>query len=132
VEPMTSITTHTPLPVDADTAWAAVRDVGNAHQLFAGVLVDAHLDGDGERVVTFADGLVVRERIIDVDDTARRVAYSVQDLFSYHHASMAVTPEPDGTSTLTWTTDLLPDDAASIVEPLMRSGAAAAAASLRG
>ena len=43
-----------------DRAWAALRDVGNAHRAFAGVLTDARLDGD-RRVVTFANGVVAKE-----------------------------------------------------------------------
>jgi len=39
-------------------------------------VLDTRLEGDS-RLVTFADGTVVRERIIDVDDRARRIAYSV-------------------------------------------------------
>jgi hypothetical protein len=127
---MASITMHIPLAADVDTVWTAVRDVGRPHLLFAGVLTGARLEGD-ERVVTFADGTVVRERIVTVDDRARRFAYAVVDgPFRHHSASFAVAAEADGTSTLTWVTDLLPDDAAPMVETLMGQGAAAATAAL--
>ncbi|HEX7133987.1 MAG TPA: SRPBCC family protein [Iamia sp.] len=127
---MASITEHIPLAADADTVWAAVRDVGRPHLLFPGVLTDARLEGD-ERVVTFADGTVVRERIVTVDDRARRFAYAVVDgPFLHHSASFAVTAEADGTSTLTWVTDLLPEEAAPMVGELMGHGAAAATAAL--
>ena len=129
---MASITKDIPLAVDADTAWTAIRDVGRPHLLFRGVLTDAQLDGD-DRIVTFANGMVVRERIVDVDDAARRLAYSVVDgPFTHHHATFQVTNEPDGTSRLTWVADLLPDDVAPMVEDLMDQGASAAAATLGG
>ena len=129
---MASITKDIPLAVDAATAWAAIRDVGHPHLVFRGVLTDARLDGD-DRIVTFANGMVVRERIVDVDDTARRLAYSVVDgPFTHHHATFAVTAEPDGSSRLTWVADLLPDDVAPMVDGLMDQGAAAAATTLGG
>jgi hypothetical protein len=127
---MASITKDIPLAVDAATAWAAIRDVGRPHLLFKGVLTDARLDGD-DRIVTFANGMVVRERIVDIDDTARRLAYSVVDgPFTHHHATFSVTAEPDGTSRLTWVADLLPEEVAPMVEELMDQGATAAAATL--
>ncbi|HMJ74824.1 MAG TPA: SRPBCC family protein [Iamia sp.] len=127
---MASITTQIPLAADADRVWAAVRDVGRPDLLFAGVLTDARIEGD-ERVVTFADGMEVRERIVTVDDDARRFAYAVVDgPFRHHSASFAVTAETDGTSTLTWVTDVLPDELAPLVGDLMRRGAAAATAAL--
>ena len=48
--------------------WDALRDVGALHtRLVAGFVTDCELDGDA-RVVTFANGVTARERIIDVDD----------------------------------------------------------------
>ena len=106
---MASISKHIPIDADADTVWAALRDVGNAHHVFGPVLTDCRFDGDDTRVVTFANGMVVHERIVDVDDDARRLAYTVVDgPFTHHHATFAVTAEPDGTSVLAWVSDLLP------------------------
>ena len=96
------------------------------------MLTDARLDGD-ERVVTFANGMVVRELIVDVDDAARRLAYSVVDgPFTHHHATFTVQAAADGTSRIEWVADLLPDDVAPMVDELMGQGAAAAAATLGG
>ena len=124
---MASISKHIPLEADADTVWTALRDVGNAHQIFAPVLTDCRLDRDDIRVVTFANGLVVHEQIVDVDDDARRLAYTVLDgPFTHHHATFEVAAEPDGTSVLGWVSDLLPNDAAPMVDDLMDQGASAA------
>ena len=93
----------------------------------APVLTDCRLDDDATHVVTFANGIVVHERIVDVDDDARRLAYTVLDgPFTHHHATFQVTAEPDRTSVLTWVSDLLPDDAAPMVDDLMEQGALAA------
>jgi hypothetical protein len=65
--------------VDAKPAevWDAIRDYGAVHKrIAAGFVVDCRLDGDA-RVVTFANGTVVREILVSVDDTARRLVYSV-------------------------------------------------------
>src|SRR5207249_2095322 len=60
-----------------ESVWAAVRDVGAVHErLVPGFVVDTRLE-DGARVVTFGNGLVARELIVDVDDAARRLAWAV-------------------------------------------------------
>ncbi len=124
---MVSISKHIPLDADADTVWAALRDVGSADRVFRPVLTDCRLDRDDVRVVTFANGLVVHERIVDVDDATRRLAYTVLDgPFIHHHATFVVAAEPDGTSVLSWVSDVLPHDAAPMVEDLMDQGALAA------
>jgi hypothetical protein len=130
---MASITKQIQLTADVRAVWDALRDVGHVHErLCPGVLTATEVDGDA-RVVTFANGLVARERIIDIDDGARRVAYAVVDgPFTHHHASMQVTAEPSGGSTLTWVTDLLPDDVAPMVTELVDAGAAAMVATLGG
>ena len=65
--------------VDADPkdVWDAIRDYGAPHKRLApGFLVDTRLE-QGARVVTFANGLVARELIVDVDDDAQRLVWSV-------------------------------------------------------
>jgi hypothetical protein len=64
-----------------------IRDYGAPHERLApGFVVDTKLDGD-DRIVTFYTGLVARERLIDIDDGARRLAYSVQtDGLTHHNA----------------------------------------------
>ena len=125
---------HTEILIDApaDHVWDALRDVGHPHErITPGVLTDATFDGQ-IRTVTFAGGLVARERIIDVDDERMRVAYAVVDgPFEHHHASMRVVPNGDGTSTVIWTTDVLPDELVPVIEPLVEAGALAMQDALR-
>ena len=120
---MASIQHETTLDLDADKAWAALRDVSLAHRLFAGVLTDGRLDGD-IRTVTFANGMTIRERIIDISDERKRVAYSVIDgtPMTHHNASMQLIPEGQGRCRFIWIADFLPDAFGEQMLPLMEQG----------
>lgn len=97
--------------IDAPPAevWDAVRDVGVPHRRLApGFVVDATLEGD-VRVVTFADGLVVREPIVDIDDEARRLVWAATGgRLTHYNASMQVLEAGAGQSRVVWIADLLP------------------------
>jgi hypothetical protein len=123
---MASIHHEVTVEVSAAKAWAALRQVGEAHTLFAPVLVDGDLDGD-IRTVRFANGMVARERIVDVDEKRRRVAYSVLDspLMTHHHASMQIVDAGPDRCRFIWISDFLPDEVASNVAPLIDQGARA-------
>src|SRR6195256_2676258 len=99
--PMASI--HKDIPIDAhpNDVWAAVRDFGAVHQrLVPGFVLDARLDGDA-RIVTFANGTVARELLVDCDDARRRLVYAViSERLKQHSASVQVTGEADGRSRL--------------------------------
>src|SRR6185369_1208514 len=113
--PMATIRREIFVDAPPETAWAAVRDVGNAHQLFAGVLTDCRLE-DGARIVTFANGMVVRELIVAIDDEACRFAWSARgERFVHHNASLEVLPGEGGKSRVVWTADVLPDAVAPAV-----------------
>ena len=120
---MASIHRETVVDVGAEQAWAALRTVGAAHELFAPVLTDGELNGETRRV-RFANGMVVNERIVDVDDGMRRVAYSVLDApgLRYHHASMQVPDEGPNRCRFVWITDFLPADAGGTLTPLIEAG----------
>jgi carbon monoxide dehydrogenase subunit G len=113
--------------------WDVLRDVGALHtRLVPGFVTDTRLE-DGARVVTFGNGLVARERIVDVDDEARRVVWSVVGgRFTHHNASVQVFADGGG-SRLVWIADLLPDEiagdiramidaAASVMKPTLERG----------
>jgi Polyketide cyclase / dehydrase and lipid transport len=115
----------------AEEAWSALRLVGNAHKLFAPVLADAELEGD-LRTARFANGMIVHERILDIDEAARRVAYTVVDGpgMSYHHASMQIVEAGQGRCRFVWITDFLPADAGAGLAPLIDHGTSALKANL--
>jgi Polyketide cyclase / dehydrase and lipid transport len=119
---------HIEIPIDApaEHVWASIRDLGAIHTRFAQqFVVDTRLEGDS-RLVTFANGAVVRERIVDVDERRRRFAYSVVEWqTTHHHASFEVFADGDRCSRLVWIADFLPDDLAGLVGGMMEQGAAA-------
>jgi polyketide cyclase/dehydrase/lipid transport protein len=123
---MASIRKELIVDASADHVWAALRDIGQVHtRLAREFVIDTRLDGDS-RLVTFANGEVIRERIVDIDDRARRLAYAVVDWRTTHHnASFQVTPDGDGRSRLTWVTDLLPDSLADLVGGFVEQGCVA-------
>jgi carbon monoxide dehydrogenase subunit G len=107
-----------------EDVWAAVRDVGAVHKrLVPGLLVDARLEGDA-RVATWANGMVVRELIVDIDDDAQRFAYAaVGGRTTHHNSSMQVFAAAEG-SRLVWITDVLPDELAGFVAGLVEQAGA--------
>jgi len=117
---------HRTIDVDipASDAWAAVRDVGATDRLFPGVLTSCRLE-DGVRTVTFANGLVARERIVDIDEGRRRLAYAVvgSERLLHHHASLEVVERSPGAARIVWIADFLPDAMRPAIEALTEQGA---------
>lgn len=122
---MASIYREILLDADPKDVWAAVRDVGAVHEKLApGFVVDVKLDGNA-RIVTFADGFVVRELIVTLDDSARRLAYaSVGGRATHHNASFQVFPHGDRGTRLVWITDVLPDELAILIGQYVEKGSA--------
>ena len=122
---MASIHKEVSIEAHPKTVWAAVRDVGAVHlRLTPHVVVDTRLEGDA-RVVTFANGMVARELIVDLDDEACRFAYaSVGGRITHHNASMQVFAEGVDSTRVVWITDVLPNELAAPVAALMEQGAA--------
>ena len=122
---MASINSEIRINADPDAVWDALRDVGALHQRLApGFVTDVHLE-EGARVVTFGNGLVLRELIVDVDDAARRVAWSVVGgPMTHHNASAQVFTDGEGRSRFVWIADLLPHHLAPTVAAMMDEGLA--------
>jgi Polyketide cyclase / dehydrase and lipid transport len=123
---MASIRKETIVDASADQAWDAIRDVGEVHRrVVAGFVRDCRMDGDA-RVVSFANGLVARELIVDVDDAARRLVWSARsERLQHHNASLQVFEEAPGRCRVVWIADLLPHAAAAAVGAMMEEGVAA-------
>ena len=119
---------HKDIPIDAspDDVWAAVRDFGNPHQrLVQGFVLDARLDGEA-RIVSFANGTVARELLVDCDDTRRRLVYAViSGRMKQHSASVQVIAEGEASCRLIWIVDLLPHEIAPYVDGQMDQAALA-------
>ncbi len=121
---MASIRIERLIDAPADRVWDAIRDVGALHvRLVPGFVVDTRVE-DGARIVTFGNGMVARELLIDLDDARRRFAYSVRgETFEHHHATNEVFDDGDGRCRFVWVADLLPDSLAPVVSGMMGQGA---------
>ena len=100
---------------------------GRGHRrLLPNRVADTRIEGD-IRILIYPDGQVIRERIVDVDDTTCRLAYAViegaRQPITYHHASFQVFPEGSDRSRLVWITDLLPDALATETRARIERGA---------
>ncbi|MFD3426968.1 SRPBCC family protein [Nocardia fluminea] len=114
--------------IDADPAqvWAVISDfTAGPVRMAPGFVTDSQLVEPGVRLATFADGTVVRERLIALDEQSRRIAYSViGDTMQPTHdnASMQVFPHGEGHSRFVWIHDVQPDDLAVPMGAAMRHG----------
>jgi carbon monoxide dehydrogenase subunit G len=118
---------HKEIAVNArpERVWDAIRDVGAVHKRLApGFVTDTRLEGDA-RVVTFASGLVARELIVDLDDQARRLAWSVVgSKMTHHNASLQVFPDGEARSRVVWIADLLPNELRDYIGGMIEQGMA--------
>lgn len=113
------------IAASADKVWDAIRDFHAVHERVApGFLTAATADGN-DRILTFFNGAVARERLIGIDEARRRMAYSiVEGRYAYHHASFQVFPHDAGCRVV-WITDLLPDTMSDISDMMTDRGAEA-------
>jgi hypothetical protein len=116
---MASIRKEILVEAKPEQVWSAVRDVGAIHtRLAPGFVVDTKLDGP-DRIVTFGNGMVLRELVVTIDEEARRLVWAaVADHIKHHNASMQVIAEGER-SRLVWIADILPNDLAGNVGGLM-------------
>ena len=88
-------------------------------RLVPGFATDARLDGE-DRIVTFFNGSVLRERLVDLDEEARRLVWSIVDPpYTHHNASAQVFADGVDRSLFVWIADLLPNELAGRAAPLM-------------
>ncbi len=112
--------------VDArpEQVWDALRDVGALHErVVPGFVVDTRLE-EGARIVTFGNGMVLRELIVDVDDEARRLVWAaIGGPLTHHNASVQVFADGTAGSRLVWIADLLPHDVAEDIRAMIEQAA---------
>jgi carbon monoxide dehydrogenase subunit G len=124
---MASIRREVVLDVPPEVVWNAVRDVGAIHMKLApGFVVATELEPDGAaRTVTFGNGMTARELIVDVDDTTRRLAWSVVGGRMTHHNASVQVFEDAGATRFVWIADLLPHELAPAIATMIDQGMAA-------
>ncbi|WP_410657536.1 SRPBCC family protein [Amycolatopsis sp. lyj-112] len=120
---MASITQEILIESSAEKVWEVLGDFDTGPSRMApGFVVDTRIEADC-RVVTFADGTVVRERRVTVDHDSRRIVYSVVGGNVEHdNAVMQVVADGAERCRLVWTRDVLPDDLAAPMTTAMTQG----------
>jgi hypothetical protein len=103
----------------AAPVWRKLRAFDQVHtEVAPGFLTDLKMD-KGDRVLTFFNGMVARERLVALDDDNCRLVYAVVDGQPNHYnAAVQVFPEGSG-SRVVWTIDLLPDALAPVIGGMM-------------
>jgi len=110
----------------ASDVWSAIRDIGALHtRLVPGFVVDTKLE-PGARVVTFVNGMTIREPIVTLDDAERRLVWTAEAGKTRHYnASLQVFEAPDSLTSVVWIADFLPDDAGGFLSQAIDAGMAA-------
>ncbi|MBB4378633.1 hypothetical protein GGD66_005361 [Bradyrhizobium sp. CIR48] len=114
---MASIHNDISINAPARDVWDAVRDFGALHERLApGFVTACTLDGDA-RIVTFANGSVAREVLVDCDDARRRLVYAINnERLKHYSASVQVIADGERRSRLLWIIDMLPNELAAYVQ----------------
>lgn len=129
---MGSIVKEIAVGVPAEAAWDAIRDIGALHtRLVPGFVLDTKLE-PGARVVTFANGMVVREPIVALDEARRRLVWTAEGGKTTHYNGSAHVLDDVQGVRVVWTADFLPDSARDAIDAAMSAGAAAMAKALSG
>ena len=122
-------TVHKEILIQAspESVWDAVRDVGALHtRLVPGFVTHVEMVADASppaRMVTFASGMILKEHIVSVDDTQRRLVWSIEsDNVRHHNGTMQVFDAGPGLTRVTWIADVLPQAMADAFTPLMGQG----------
>lgn len=100
--------------------------------LFPGFVVATELVPGGRRV-TFGNGMVIEEPIIDANDNTRRLVWAALGSavgLTHYNGAAQVFPREAGGSRVIWTADFLPHEAASAVGTMLQQGAMAMARTL--
>jgi carbon monoxide dehydrogenase subunit G len=128
---MASISKFVSIDACPEDVWAAISDFGAVHERAArGFVTGTQLEGD-TRIVTFANGLVVREKLVGLDRELRRIAYTASaGRITHHNASQQVFAEGDGRSLVVWVTDVLPEAVVETFETMLEQGAQAMKATI--
>ena len=123
VDQMASILKDIIIDASPGDVWDALRDFGALHtRLVPGFVTDTKLDGDA-RIVTFGNGTVAREIMVDCDDSKRRLVYAiVNERIRQHSASAQVFDAADGRTRFVWTADVLPNEIAPYMDAQMDLG----------
>ncbi|MFF8640991.1 SRPBCC family protein [Streptomyces sp. NPDC015345] len=123
---MASVIREVFIEAPEECCWDLLGDFAEGPQRFApGYVTGSLLTEPGERLVTFTTGDVVRERLIAIDDQARRIVWAwvgdaVQPI--HNNSSMQVFAHGPDRSRLVWVHDVLPDELVTGLAAAMDGG----------
>jgi hypothetical protein len=129
---MASIRKDIPLDAPASEVWDAVADFGALHtRLVPDFVTDTRLEGNA-RIVTFANGNMAREILVDCDAVRRRLVYAIlSERVTQHSASVEVIEDGPARCRALWIVDVLPHDIAPYMDAQMALGARAMQANFK-
>ncbi|WP_433656278.1 SRPBCC family protein [Nocardia sp. CA-128927] len=123
---MASVKKELIIEVPVENIWAIIRDfAAGPVRMAPGYAVDSKLVGPDTRVVDFANGSNLRERLVTIDDDDRRFVYSIiggSVTPEHNNATMQVFPHGDGHSRFVWIHDVLPAEVAEAFSAGMDEG----------
>lgn len=124
---MATIRKEMHLAAPLEKVWQALADFQNVHtRLAPGFVVDSKPAGDSARIITFANGSVVKETLVTLDEERHRLVYVVSsERISHHNASAELVAEGTAHCRFVWTTDVLPNEIAPYIDAQMAEGASA-------
>lgn len=123
---MASVRKEISIAAPAEKVWAALADFHAVHtRLAPGFVTDSKPDGDGARIVTFANGSSAREILVDSDAKMKRLVYAIvgSERITQHSASAQVIAEGANACRFVWTADFLPNAIAPYIDAQMGQGA---------
>jgi len=124
---MASIQKDFLIEANPNDVWDALRDFGALHtRLAPGFVTDTKLNGDA-RIVTFSNGTVAREILVDCDEARRRLVYAIpaNERVKHYSASAQILANGDTRSRMIWIVDVLPNEMAPYISAQMDQGVAA-------
>jgi len=117
---MASVKKDIPVSAPAAEVWEAIADFYRVHERVAPGFVTGLVAEDGVRVLTFSNGSVAREVLVDSDPERRRLVYTIPSPnMTAHMATVQVFEDGDDSSRVVWITDLLPHTLADYIDGQM-------------
>ena len=127
---MASIRKEVLIDASPDAVWEAARDIGALHtRLVPGFVTDTQMVAGANppaRMVTFGNGTMVKEVIVDLDDARRRLVWTIEsERVAHHNGVLEVIDAGEGRTRALWVADVLPQGAAETFDTMMGQGLAA-------
>lgn len=119
---MATIRHHAHIDRSPDEVWKLVADAGAISTWFPGI-DQSSADGNVRRC-SMDGGIELVEDIVTVDDELRRFQYRITEgpmPVEFHLGTVDVLPDGDG-SLVIYSTEIVPDDAKALLDPVIGGG----------